>query len=156
MIILNFNGKDYQFDVIEDMFLFWVICDVVGYIGIKFGCGMGLCGFCIIYIDGQVICFCIMLVSLVQGRKVIIIDYLYIDKVGEVVQQVWLDIGVVQCGYCQGGQIMLVMVLLKSNFVFSDEQIEVVMVGNICCCGIYNWIKMVIYNVFVKLQEVKV
>ncbi len=94
MITLNLNGKDHQLDVTEDMPLLWAIRDVVGYTGTKFGCGMGLCGSCTIHIDGQATRSCITPVSLAQGRKVTTIDHLHTDKVGEVVQQAWLDIGV--------------------------------------------------------------
>lgn len=93
MITLNLNGKDHQLDVTEDMPLLWAIRDVVGYTGTKFGCGMGLCGSCTIHIDGQATRSCITPVSLAQGRKVTTIDHLHTDKVGEVVQQAWLDIG---------------------------------------------------------------
>ncbi len=121
MITLNLNGKDHQLDVTEDMPLLWAIRDVVGYTGTKFGCGMGLCGSCTIHIDGQATRSCITPVSLAQGRKVTTIDHLHTDKVGEVVQQAWLDIGVAQCGYCQGGQIMSATALLKSNPAPSDR-----------------------------------
>ncbi|RPO31072.1 (2Fe-2S)-binding protein, partial [Pseudomonas aeruginosa] len=87
--------------------------------------------------------------------KVTTIDHLHTDKVGEVVQQAWLDIGVAQCGYCQGGQIMSATALLKSNPAPSDEQIEAAMAGNICRCGTYNRIKTAIHNASAKLQEAK-
>ncbi len=155
MITLNLNGKDHQLDVTEDMPLLWAIRDVVGYTGTKFGCGMGLCGSCTIHIDGQATRSCITPVSLAQGRKVTTIDHLHTDKVGEVVQQAWLDIGVAQCGDCQGGQIMSATALLKSNPAPSDEQIEAAMAGNICRCGTYNRIKTAIHNASAKLQEAK-
>lgn len=145
-ILFVLNGKNVIFDVDFNMFLFWVIWESVGLYGIKFGCGMVQCGVCIVQLDGIVVCFCVLLVFVVVGKCVIIIEGIQ-SKFGKVVQDVWVKFQVLQCGYCQFGQIMFVIVLLEQNVSFSDVDIDVVMNGNICCCVVYVWICVVIYEV---------
>lgn len=152
MITLNLNGKDHELDVPDDMPLLWAIRDVVGYSGTKFGCGMGLCGACTIHIDGQAMRSCITPVGQAVGKAVTTIDALHGDPVGQAVQQAWLDVGVAQCGYCQGGQIMSATALLRSNRNPDDAQIEAAMAGNICRCGTYNRIKSAIHSAAGKLE----
>jgi isoquinoline 1-oxidoreductase subunit alpha len=156
MITLNLNGKDHSLDATDDMPLLWAIRDVAGYTGTKFGCGMGLCGACTIHINGEAVRSCITPISSVAGQSVSTIDELHSDPVGQIVQQAWLDHGVAQCGFCQGGQIMSATALLKHNPAPSDEQIEESMVGNICRCGTYNRIKTAIQQAATHLKEAKV
>ena len=138
MITLKLNGQDHQLDVTEDMPLLWAIRDVAGYNGTKFGCGMGLCGACTIHIDGAPARSCITPIGAVKGQAVSTIDNLHTDPIGQVVQQAWLDSAVAQCGYCQGGQIMSAVGLLRTTPKPTDKQIDDAMSGNICRCGTYN------------------
>jgi isoquinoline 1-oxidoreductase subunit alpha len=156
MITLNLNGKDLSLDATDDMPLLWAIRDVAGYTGTKFGCGMGLCGACTIHINGEAVRSCITPISSVVGQSVSTIDDLHSDPIGQVVQQAWLDNGVAQCGFCQGGQIMSATALLKHNPTPTDEQIEESMLGNICRCGTYNRIKIAIQQASTHLKEAKV
>jgi isoquinoline 1-oxidoreductase alpha subunit len=155
MITLNLNGKDHQLDATDDMPLLWAIRDIAGYTGTKFGCGMGVCGACTIHINGEPARSCVTPISSVVGQPVTTIDNLHSDPVGQVVQQAWLDNGVAQCGFCQGGQIMSATALLKSNPAPSDAQIEDYMSGNICRCGTYNRIKTAIHQAATHLKEAK-
>ncbi|MNO84488.1 Isoquinoline 1-oxidoreductase subunit alpha [compost metagenome] len=155
MITLKLNGQDHTLDVPEDMPLLWAIRDVAGYTGTKFGCGMGLCGACTIHIDGQAARACITPIGSVAGQAVSTIDNLHADPVGQAVQKAWLENGVAQCGFCQGGQIMSATALLKSNAKPSDDQIETAMLGNICRCGTYNRIKTAIHQAASQLPEGK-
>ncbi len=155
MITLKLNGQDHPLDVTEDMPLLWAIRDVAGYTGTKFGCGMGLCGACTVHIDGLPVRSCITPVGSVAGQSVSTIDNLHSDPVGQAVQQAWLDGGVAQCGFCQGGQIMSATALLKVNPKPSDAQIEEAMLGNICRCGTYTRIKTAIHQAAAHLQEAK-
>jgi isoquinoline 1-oxidoreductase alpha subunit len=155
MITLNLNGKDHQLDATDDMPLLWAIRDIAGYTGTKFGCGMGVCGACTIHINGEPARSCVTPISSVVGQPVTTIDNLHSDPVGQVVQQAWLDNGVAQCGFCQGGQIMSATALLKSNPAPSDAQIEDYMAGNICRCGTYNRIKTAIHQAATHLKEAK-
>ncbi|GAB3372832.1 (2Fe-2S)-binding protein [Azotobacter armeniacus] len=153
MITLNLNGKDHPLDVPEDMPLLWAIRDVAGYSGTKFGCGMGLCGACTIHVDGQAIRACITPVALAVGKRITTLEALHADPVGQAVQQAWLELGVAQCGYCQGGQLMTATALLKGNPKPDDAQIKAAMAGNVCRCGTYNRIRAAIQVAADKLQE---
>jgi len=155
MITLNLNGKDHQLDATDDMPLLWAIRDIAGYTGTKFGCGMGVCGACTIHINGEPARSCVTPIGSVVGQPVTTIDNLHSDPVGQVVQQAWLDNGVAQCGFCQGGQIMSATALLKSNPAPSDAQIEDYMAGNICRFGTYNRIKTAIHQAATHLKEAK-
>jgi len=142
-------------DATDDMPLLWAIRDIAGYTGTKFGCGMGVCGACTIHINGEPARSCVTPIGSVVGQPVTTIDNLHSDPVGQVVQQAWLDNGVAQCGFCQGGQIMSATALLKSNPAPSDAQIEDYMAGNICRCGTYNRIKTAIHQAATHLKEAK-
>lgn len=155
MITLNLNGKDHSLDVPEDMPLLWVIRDVAGYRGTKFGCAMGLCGACTVHVDGQATRACITPVSLATGKRITTLEALYADPVGQALQAAWLEIGVAQCGYCQGGQLMTATALLKGNPKPDEAQIDAAMAGNICRCGTYNRIRAAIQVAARKLQEAK-
>ncbi|WP_278800275.1 (2Fe-2S)-binding protein [Marinobacter nauticus] len=137
MASLTINGRQYELDVPDSMPLLWVIRDVVGMKGTKFGCGMAQCGACTVHIDGVATRSCVTPVSAVSG-EVKTIEAMADDAVGKRVQQAWLDLGVAQCGYCQGGQIMNATGLLKNNPSPSSQEIIDAMAGNLCRCGTYN------------------
>lgn len=134
---LTINGRQYELDVPDSMPLLWVIRDVVGMKGTKFGCGMAQCGACTVHIDGVATRSCVTPVSDVSG-EVKTIEAMADDAVGKRVQQAWLDLSVAQCGYCQGGQIMNATGLLKNNPKPSSQEIIDAMAGNLCRCGTYN------------------
>jgi isoquinoline 1-oxidoreductase alpha subunit len=144
MITLQINGSARKLDVPADMPLLWVLRDVVGMTGTKFGCGMALCGACTVHIDGQATRSCITPVSSVVGKKVVTIEAIGRTPSGRKVQQAWLDLEVVQCGYCQSGQIMSASALLAQNRKPTDADIDAAMAGNICRCGTYNRIRAAI------------
>lgn len=137
MATLTINGRQYELDVPDSMPLLWVIREVVGMKGTKFGCGMAQCGACTVHIDGVATRSCVTPVSAVTG-EVKTIEAMADDAVGKRVQRAWLDLGVAQCGYCQGGQIMNATGLLKNNPKPSSQEIIDAMAGNLCRCGTYN------------------
>ena len=144
MMTLTINGKDRQFDVPEDMPLLWVLRDVAGLTGTKFGCGVALCGACTVHLDGQPIRSCVMAVSGAVGRKITTIEAIGESEAGAKIQQAWLALEVVQCGYCQSGQIMSAAALLAANPKPSGADIDAAMSGNICRCGTYRRIRAAI------------
>ncbi|TXI37954.1 MAG: (2Fe-2S)-binding protein [Methylophilus methylotrophus] len=146
MITLNVNGKDHALDVTEDTPILWALRDVIGLTGTKFGCGKALCGACTIHLDGQATRSCITPVSLANGKKITTIESIGETDVGKRVQEAWLALDVVQCGYCQSGQIMSASALLAQTPNPSDEDIDNAMSGNICRCGTYPRIKAAIKN----------
>ena len=146
MITPNVNGKNHELDVTEDTPILWALRDVIGLTGTKFGCGKALCGACTIHLDGQATRSCITPVSLASGKKITTIESIGDTDVGKRVQQAWLSLDVVQCGYCQSGQIMSASALLAQTPNPSDEDIDNAMSGNICRCGTYPRIKAAIKN----------
>ena len=144
MITLSINGKDHTVDVPPDMPLLWVLRDVIGLSGTKFGCGMALCGACTVHLDGQPIRSCVTPVAAATGKKITTIEAIGETPAGKKVQQAWLALEVVQCGYCQSGQIMSASALLAKNAHPSDADIDVAMSGNICRCGTYPRIRAAI------------
>ena len=136
-IEINVNGVAHTVDVDGDTPLLWVLRDVLGMTGTKFGCGMALCGACTVHLDGQAIRSCITPIDSVGESAVTTIEAIGGTPVGRRVQQAWLDLDVVQCGYCQSGQIMSATALLAENAAPSDEDIDAAMSGNICRCGTY-------------------
>ena len=136
-IEINVNGVAHTVDVDGDTPLLWVLRDVLGMTGTKFGCGMALCGACTVHLDGQAIRSCITPIDSVGESAVTTIEAISGTPVGRRVQQAWLDLEVVQCGYCQSGQIMSATALLAENAAPSDEDIDAAMSGNICRCGTY-------------------
>ena len=137
MATLTINGERYELDVPDDMPLLWVIRDVVGLKGTKFGCGMSQCGACTVHLNGTAIRSCVTPVSAASG-EITTIEAMADDPVGSKVQQAWLDLGVAQCGYCQGGQIMNATALLKRTPNPETGEIVDAMAGNLCRCGTYN------------------
>ena len=136
MVTLTINGTEHQVEAEADMPLLWVIRDLVGLTGTKFGCGMAQCGACTVHIDGVPVRSCQTFVGDIDGAKVTTIEGLT-GRVAETVQTVWADLDVPQCGYCQSGQIMSASALLASNPHPSDSEIDDAMLGNICRCGTY-------------------
>jgi isoquinoline 1-oxidoreductase alpha subunit len=137
MIALTINGQRREVDVPPDMPLLWVLRDVLGMTGTKFGCGMALCGACTVHLDGQAIRSCVTPVSAIGAGKITTIEAIGTTPNGAKVQKAWLDLEVIQCGYCQSGQIMSATALLDSNPHPSDADINAAMSGNICRCGTY-------------------
>jgi isoquinoline 1-oxidoreductase alpha subunit len=144
MITLNVNGKDHAIDVIEDMPILWALRDVIGMTGTKFGCGKALCGACTIHLDGTPTRSCVTPVSLAAGKKITTIEAIGETEAGKKIQQAWVNLDVVQCGYCQSGQIMSATALLAGNPQPSDADIDAAMAGNICRCGTYPRIRAAI------------
>jgi len=151
MITLNINGKDKSLDAADDMPILWALRDVAHLTGTKFGCGMAQCGACTVHLDGQAIRSCITPISAAVGKKITTIEEMQNDKIGQVVQAAWKEIDVVQCGYCQSGQIMSATALLASNQKPTDADIDAAMSGNICRCGTYSRIRAAIHNAASKL-----
>jgi isoquinoline 1-oxidoreductase subunit alpha len=138
---LTINEQTHVIDVTGDMPLLWAIRDVVGLTGTKFGCGMALCGACTVHVDGQPVRSCVTSVDSVVGKKITTIEAIDKNPVGQRVQAAWRALDVVQCGYCQSGQIMSATALLTQTPKPSDQQIDDAMSGNICRCGTYPRIK---------------
>jgi isoquinoline 1-oxidoreductase alpha subunit len=141
---LQINGNKVSVDCEPDMPLLWAIRDFVGLKGTKFGCGMGLCGACTVLVDGQAIRSCQTPVSSLKSSNVIV-TIEGVERLNAAVQNAWIEEQVPQCGYCQSGQIMSAVALLKSNPRPSDEDIDNFMSGNICRCGTYNRIRKAIH-----------
>jgi isoquinoline 1-oxidoreductase subunit alpha len=134
---IEVNGKAYVVDVDGDTPLLWVLRDVLGMTGTKFGCGMALCGACTVHLDGVAIRSCIMPIDSIGTSQITTIEAIGATATGAKVQKAWLDREVVQCGYCQSGQIMSAAALLASNSRPTDGEIDAAMSGNICRCGTY-------------------
>jgi len=134
---LNINGRNQAVDGPDDMPLLWALRDVLGMTGTKFGCGAALCGACTVHINGAPARSCITPLSAVAGKKIVTIEAIGATPAGKKIQQAWLDLEVVQCGYCQSGQIMSASALLAKNPHPSDADIDRAMSGNICRCGTY-------------------
>ena len=136
MVSLTINGKTQDFDVPDDMPLLWVIRDVAHLTGTKFGCGLAQCGACTVHLDGAPLRACVTPVGAAAGKAITTIEGLSPDGTHPV-QRAWAELDVVQCGYCQSGQIMSAAALLASNPEPDDRAIEAAMAGNICSCGTY-------------------
>jgi isoquinoline 1-oxidoreductase subunit alpha len=134
---LKVNGVDRAVDVDPDTPVLWALRDVLGMTGTKFGCGMGLCGACTVHIDGVAARSCITSVESIGKKGVQTIESLASSRIGCALQKAWLDLDVVQCGYCQSGQLMSAATLLSKNPKPSDADIDAAMTGNICRCGTY-------------------
>lgn len=134
---LTINGQKHAVDAPDDMPLLWVLRDIVGLTGTKFGCGIAQCGACTVHLDGKPVRSCLLPVSAAVGRAVTTIEGIGSTAVGARVQKAWLDLEVVQCGYCQSGQIMSATALLTATPRPDDSDINAAMAGNICRCGTY-------------------
>lgn len=134
---LNINGDVRSVTVPDDMPLLWVLRDVLGMTGTKFGCGIAQCGACTVHVDGRAMRSCILPVSALANRAITTIEAIGKSPIGSRVQKAWLELEVVQCGYCQSGQIMSAAALLASTPKPDDSDIDAAMAGNICRCGTY-------------------
>ena len=137
---LKINNETHTVEADMDTPLLWVLRDNLGYVGTKYGCGVGECGACTVHLDGNAVRSCLLQVSQAEGKEITTIEGLSKDG-DHPVQKAWLEHDVPQCGYCQAGQIMTASVLLKHNPNPSDKDIEAAMNGNICRCGTYVRIK---------------
>ncbi len=142
---LNVNGRTHEVEAPADMPLLWVLRDRLGYTGVKFGCGMAQCGACTVLVGGEPTRSCITPASAVGSSPVITIEGLSPDG-SHPVQRAWAEIDVVQCGYCQSGQIMAAAALLARQPRPTDADIEAAMAGNICRCGTYQRIRQAIHR----------
>lgn len=143
---LRINGSVHAVDVAEDTPLLWVLRDVLGLTGTKFGCGIAQCGACTVMIDGVATRSCVLPVVALADREVTTIESIDKSPIGRKVQEAWLSEEVVQCGYCQSGQVVAATSLLSRVANPTDEQIDEAMAGNICRCGTYVRIREAIHN----------
>ena len=142
---LSVNGVDHDVEASNDMPLLWVLRDLVGLTGTKYGCGIAQCGACTVHVDGVPMKACITPASAVSGRRITTIEGLSADA-SHPVQKAWAELDVVQCGYCQSGQIMAAAALLKVVNNPDDAQIDAAMAGNLCRCGTYPRIRAAIHR----------
>jgi isoquinoline 1-oxidoreductase alpha subunit len=137
LLVLKVNGVSRLVDVDGDTPVLWVLRDVLGMTGTKFGCGLSLCGACTVHVNGVATRSCITTVDSVAGKNVSTIESLAGTRVGRALQKAWLDQDVPQCGYCQSGQLMSATAFLTKNPAPTDAEIDAAMAGNICRCGTY-------------------
>ena len=138
---LRVNGQNHTVDAPDDMPLLWVIRDLVGLTGTKFGCGIAQCGACTVHVDGSPVRSCVMPIAALGDREVTTIEAIGQTSEGRRIQSAWLDLEVVQCGYCQSGQIMAAAALLARNPRPDDAAIDTALAGNICRCATYTRIR---------------
>lgn len=141
MTHLTLNGRAVEVMAPDAMPLLWALRDVLGMTGTKFGCGMGLCGACTVHVDEKATRACLTPIGSVAGRSVTTIEGAGATPVGQRVQQAWLEVDVVQCGYCQSGQVMTACALLSQKARPTDAEIDEAMSGNLCRCGTYGRIR---------------
>jgi len=144
MTKLNINGESRDIQAPDDMPLLWVLRDLLGLTGAKFGCGIAQCGACTVHIDGKAVRSCLLAVGTIGDRAITTIEGVGATEAGAKVQKAWLDLEVIQCGYCQSGQIMSAAALLAANANPDDADINAAMAGNICRCGTYVRIRAAI------------
>ena len=145
MIQLNVNGKPQTVDVAPDTPLLWVLRETLGLTGTKYGCGQALCGACTVHVDGAPLRSCVTPVSAVAGRKITTIETADQSRVGKAVQEAWRKLDVVQCGFCQSGQIMGAIALLSHNRKPTDAEIDNALSGNLCRCATYVRIRAAVH-----------
>jgi isoquinoline 1-oxidoreductase alpha subunit len=145
MLTLNINGKQHQVAADPDMPLLWVIRDLLGLTGTKFGCGVAQCGACTIHLNGEAVRSCVTKVSRAAGQQITTIEGLSVGN-DHPLQLAWAEFDVPQCGYCQSGQLMSAAVLLRENANPTDQDIDDAMSGNICRCGTYPRIRAAIHK----------
>jgi isoquinoline 1-oxidoreductase alpha subunit len=151
MITLDINNRKVNVDVPADMPLLWALRDELGMVGTKFGCGAGLCGACTVHMGDAAVRSCVTPVSAAVGQRITTIEHMEAQPLGAAVQAAWMAANVPQCGYCQGGQVMSAVALLKSNPQPTDSEIDDAMSGNICRCGTYTRIRTAIKQVSAQL-----
>ena len=145
MITLNVNQKNYKVDADPNMPLLWVLRDIIGLVGTKYGCGVAQCGACTIHLNGEAVRSCVTKLKRAEGQKITTIEGLSKNN-DHPLQLAWQEIDVPQCGYCQAGQLMSAAVLLRENPNPTDEDIDDSMTGNICRCGTYLRIRKAIHR----------
>jgi isoquinoline 1-oxidoreductase subunit alpha len=146
MPTFTLNGRDVSVEVADEMPLLWVLRDELGLTGTKYGCGRALCGACTVLVDGHAVRSCATTVAAVEGKSVSTIETMALDDIGRVVQEAWRHLDVVQCGYCQSGQILAAVALLQSNRHPTDADIDAAMSGNVCRCATYVRIRAAIHQ----------
>lgn len=146
MITIDLNGRPTRVDADPATPLLWVLRDTLQLTGTKYACGMALCGACTVHVDGQAVRSCTTPLSAVAGKKVTTIEAVDGGRVGKAVQAAWQKLDVVQCGYCQSGQIMSAVALLSQNRKPSDADIDAAMAGNLCRCATYVRIRAAIHE----------
>ena len=144
MIQLNVNGRSVSVDADPSTPLLWALRDNLGMTGTKFGCGVAACGACTVHVNGQPVRSCTTPIAVVAGAQITTIEAAENDRVGRAVQDAWVRHDVVQCGYCQSGQVMAATALLKSNRKPTDADIDAAMAGILCRCGTYQRIRVAI------------
>jgi isoquinoline 1-oxidoreductase alpha subunit len=137
MLTLVLNGERREVDVADDVPLLWVLRDVLGLTGTKFGCGMAQCGACTVHMEGKAVRSCVLPVGNIGSRPITTIEAIGATATGAKIQKAWLGLEVIQCGYCQSGQIMSAVALLNAIPTPDDADIDAAMAGNICRCGTY-------------------
>ncbi|CAN7237590.1 (2Fe-2S)-binding protein [Pseudoxanthomonas sp. LjRoot168] len=142
---LNVNGSEREVDASDDMPLLWVLRDLMGLTGTKFGCGIAQCGACTVHVDGSPLRACVTPASAVAGKKITTIEGLSADG-SHPVQKAWAELDVVQCGYCQSGQIMSAAALLAVVPTPTDSDIDHALSGNLCRCGTYQRIRAAVHR----------
>jgi isoquinoline 1-oxidoreductase subunit alpha len=150
---LRINERSVPIEAAADTPLLWVLRDELGLTGTKFGCGMGLCGACTVHVAGRPVRTCVTPLTAVEGKSVTTIEGVGRDRIGRAVQQAWLALAVPQCGYCQAGQIMSAVALLRDTPQPTDTEIDAAMAGNICRCGTYPRIRAAIHQAAQRLRE---
>lgn len=146
IIKLSVNQETVELEVTDDMPLLWALRDVIGLTGTKYGCGIGQCGACTVHVSGNPVRSCLMTAADAEGQEITTIEGLAAGGELDILQQVWIDKDVAQCGYCQAGQIMSAAALLASNKKPSDEDIDNAMSGNYCRCGTYIRVRDAIHT----------
>ena len=144
MVSLDVNQKMYQVDADPNMPLLWVIRDIIGLTGTKYGCGVAQCGACVVHLNGEAVRSCVTKLSRAEGQKIVTIEGLS-ENNDHPLQQAWQQIDVPQCGYCHSGQLMSAAVLLRENPHPGDQDIDDAMAGNLCRCGTYLRVRKAIH-----------
>ncbi|EKU79536.1 isoquinoline 1-oxidoreductase alpha subunit [Massilia sp. UYP32] len=152
MLTLNINGRDLQVDADPATPVLWALRDNLNLTGTKFGCGAALCGACTVHLDGAPIRACITPIAAVAGQAITTIEAMQDDPVGKAVQDAWVRHDVPQCGYCQSGQVMSAVALLRANRRPLDADIDNAMSGNLCRCGTYQRIRAAIKDAAAALE----
>ncbi|WP_273029674.1 (2Fe-2S)-binding protein [Massilia timonae] len=152
MLTLNINGRDLQVDADPATPVLWALRDNLNLTGTKFGCGAALCGACTVHLDGAPIRACITPIAAVAGQAITTIEAMQDDPVGKAVQDAWVRHDVPQCGYCQSGQVMSAVALLRANRRPLDAEIDNAMSGNLCRCGTYQRIRAAIKDAAAALE----